>query len=170
MASLYEIDKELTELLENGFTLSCVDLETGVIDEEKAQAFLEQLPLEREKKVESIALFIKNLESDVDGIDAEIKRLTERKKAKERKAENLKNYLTTSMLAFKENKFETARVVLSFRKSKSVVIENESAIEKKFIKEEIKYSFDKKAIKQAIESGETVPGASIKENQNLQIK
>ncbi len=170
MASLYEIDRELVELLENGFTLACVDFETGVIDEEKAKAFLEELPLERERKIENIALFIKNLESDAEAIDGEIKKLTERKKAKERKVDNLKKYLTQSILTIGESKFETSKVALSFRRSKTVIIDDESKIDKMFVKEKIEYSIDKKAVKQALESGQAVEGARILENQNLQIK
>ena len=40
MSSLYLIDNEIIELLENGFNMACIDAETGEIDEQKAQAYL----------------------------------------------------------------------------------------------------------------------------------
>ena len=54
MATLYEIDEEI---------LDCVDQETGeIIDPEK----LAQLQMDFDKKVEGIALWIKNLLSDAE--------------------------------------------------------------------------------------------------------
>lgn len=59
MATLYEIDEEI---------LNCVDQETGeIIDPEK----LAQLQMDFDKKVEGIALWIKNLLSDAEAIKAE---------------------------------------------------------------------------------------------------
>lgn len=169
-SSLYELNNGIIELLENGFNLACVDLETGEIDMEKAAAYLEQLQLERSEKVENIALFIKNLESDAAKIKEEEKSLKARREQKERKAERLREYLKTSMLALGDTKFETARVALSFRASKAVVIDNMETLDKAYITEKITYQADKTAIKKAIESGATVAGARIEENQNLQIK
>lgn len=170
MSSLYELNSGIIELLENGFNLACVDLETGEIDEKKAAEYLEALQIERSEKVENIALYIKNLESDSEKIKAEEKSLKARREAKERKAERLREYLKSSMLALKEPKFETARVALSFRSSKSVVIDDIEKLDKKYITEKVSYAPDKTAIKKAIDSGETVTGARIEENKNLQIK
>lgn len=65
MATLYEIDEEI---------LNCVDMETGeIIDVER----LGQLQLAREDKVEGIALWIKNLLSDVDAIKSEEEKLAQ---------------------------------------------------------------------------------------------
>ena len=170
MSSLYLIDNEIIELLENGFNMACVDEETGEINEEKAQAYLEALQIERAVKIENIALYIKNLLSDAAEIDAEEKKLKARRTAKERKAQRLKDYLASSLLASQEPKFETAKVALAFRSSKAVIIDNLETLDKAYIKEKIEYSPDKTAIKKAIESGETVNGAHIEVNQNLQIK
>ena len=167
---LYEINNEIMEMLENGFTLNCVDLETGEINPEKAAQYLEALQLERSEKVENIALYIKNLESDAAQIKEEEKNLKARREAKEKKAERLREYLKSSLLAVGDKKFETAKVALSFRSSKAVVIDNMETLDKAYITETITYSADKKAIKKAIESGAEVAGARIEENQNLQIK
>ena len=151
MASLFEIDNGILELLENGFNLACIDEETGEIDETKAAEYLEALQLERGAKVENIALYVKSLTSEAEAIKAEEKRLKERREQKERKAERLKEYLKSSMLAFNEPKFETARVALSFRTSKTVVVSDMEKLDKAYIKEKVEYSADKTAIKKAIE-------------------
>lgn len=170
MSSLYVIDSEIRELLENGFNLACVDLETGEINTEKAQAYLEALQIERAVKIENIALYIKNLLSDAAEIKAEEKILKARREAKEKKAERLREYLTASLTEANNRKFETARVVLAFRSSKQVVIDDMATLDKAYIKEKIEYAPDKTAIKKAIDNGETVAGAHIEEKQNLQIK
>lgn len=170
MSSLYLIDNEILELLENGFNMACIDTETGEINEEKAQSYLEALQIERAVKIENIALFIKNLESDAAEIKNEEKNLKARREAKERKAQRLKDYLSSSLIASKESKFETAKVALAFKSSKAVIIDNLEKLDKSFIKEKIEYTADKTAIKKAIESGEIVNGAHIEVNQNLQIK
>lgn len=170
MGSLYEIDQSIIELLENGFNLACCDLETGEIDEQKAAEYLEQLQVERSVKVENIALYIKNLDADAEKIKEEEKNLKARRESKEKKAERLREYLKSSMLIFGEPKFETARVALSFRTSKSVVIDDMEKLDKKYIQEKVSYTADKTAIKKAIASGEVIEGARLEENKNLQIK
>lgn len=170
MSSLYEIENGIIELLENGFNAACVDPETGEIDETKAAEYLETLQLERGEKVENIAIYIKSLDSDAAAIKAEEKNLAARRQAKERKAERMREYLKSSMLAFGDKKFETARVALSFRTSRQVIVADLEKLDKAFIKEKVEYAADKTAIKKAIEGGALVDGAYIEEKQNLNIK
>lgn len=170
MSNLYAIDSNIIELLENGFNIACIDEETGEIDEEKAAEYLESLQLDRKEKIENIAVYIKSLDSEAVAIKAEEKRLKDRREVKERKAEKLRDYLKTSMLMFNEKKFETARVALSFRASKTVIVSDFEKLDKAYIKEKVEYSADKTAIKKAIESGAKVDGAYIEEKQNLNIK
>ena len=168
--NLYQIENGIIELLENGFNLACVDEETGEINAEKAAEYLEALQFERGEKIESIALYVKSLMSEAEAIGLEEKRLKERRQAKERKADRLREYVKASMLAFGDKKFETARVAMAFRASKQVVITDLDKIDKAYIKEKVEYAADKTAIKKAIESGEAIDGAYIDEKQNLIIK
>ena len=66
---LYEINSEIENL---------VDTETGEIAD---IAFFEQLSMERTAKIEGIALYIKNLDSDVTALKAEETALAERRVA-----------------------------------------------------------------------------------------
>lgn len=167
--NLYDLDNSIIELLENGFNEAAIDMETGEIDFDKASQFLDDLQLERKTKLENIALFIKNLESEADAIKQEEKNLKARREAKENKADQLRDYIKNSMLNFNEPKFETPRVAMSFRTSKVVEVD-EQVLDKQYYKEKVEYSVDKKAIKDAIENGIEVAGACISERKNLQIK
>lgn len=166
---LYDIENGILEILERGFNDACVN-EDGEIDFDLAQQFLEELEGEREEKLESIALYVKELYHEADAIAQEELKLKKRRQAKEKKAERLEEYLKSSLLGFGEKKFETPRVALSFRTSKSVVITDESKLDKKYMKAKVVVTVDKTAIKDALDKGEVVEGAAIEEKQNLQIK
>ena len=106
MRSLYEINADI---------LACVDAETGEIDADK----LDELLIERNDKIEAIALWVKNLTAEINMIKAEEKALADRCKAKESKVESLKKYLDSALSG---QKFETAKVAVNFRKSSKVEI------------------------------------------------
>lgn len=160
---LYEINSELENL---------IDTETGEIAD---VAFFEQLSMERTAKIEGIALFIKNLDSDVTALKAEETALSERRRVAENTAARLRSFLT-SMLTDGE-KFETPRVKLSWRKSKSVrvLIPDSDFIEWAKAVNPSLLSFkeptiSKSAIKEVLESGGEITAATIVESNNLQIK
>jgi hypothetical protein len=169
MANLFDIESGILELIERGFNDACVN-EDGEIDFDLAQQFLEALEGEREEKLESIALYVKELYHEADAIAQEELKLKKRRQAKEKKAERLEEYLKSSLLGFGDKKFETPRVVLSFRTSKAVVVTDETKLDKKYMKAKVVVTVDKTAIKDALDKGEVVEGAAIEEKQNLQIK
>ena len=151
--NLYEINKAMQE---------CVNLETGEIDLE----LFEKLQLEKDEKIENVALWIKNLSSDVESMENEKKAFEERIKACKNKVSSLKTYLE---MALNGEKFQTAKCSITFRKSKSIEVTDISKLEKNYLKY-ADPTADKTAIKKAIESGVTVAGASLVENLNVQIK
>lgn len=154
MASLYQIEEAI---------MDCVDMETGeIIDIER----LDQLQMDRDVKIENIALFIKNLLSDVAGIKAEKDNLAQRQRVAENKANNLKKYLAGYLAG---QKFSTSRVAISFRKSESVNVQDLTEIPKEYLKYKDPEP-DKTAIKAALKAGKDVPGAELVQNQNIQIK
>ena len=112
---------------------------------------------------------IKSLEYDNDTLDAEIKRLQLLKKSRCILADRLKSNLKDAMILFDISELKTATIKVNFRKSETVEV-NEEIIDKKWCREKITYTPDKKAIKEAIEQGVEVVGASISYNQNLTIK
>lgn len=154
MATLYEIDSDICE---------CVDAETGeIIDEEKLNALL----MERDKKLEGVALWIKNLESDAAAIKVERDALDKRMKLAENRAKSLREWLKNALEC---QPFETSKVRISFRKSTVTEVDTDM-LPKKWSVKKITYTPDKTAIKTALLSGIKIKGAKIIEKQNIQIK
>lgn len=152
--NLYEIDSAIT---------ACVDEETGeIIDLEK----LSELLMERDMKIEKVALWIKNLDANATAIKAERDALDKRMKSAENKAKSLREWLKNALEC---KPFETAKVRISFRKSESTETD-ESVLDKKWCREKVIYTPDKTAIKNAIKAGQSVAGAKIVVNHNIQIK
>lgn len=165
MSTLYELNKAIFEVLEYDMS---VDEETGEIlwDESTLDNLIEELDTKRE----NVGLYIKNLSADVDMLKAEEKNLKERRQIKERKVERLKDYLTRSMELTGDKLLETPRVKLSFRKSKSVVVDDIKKLPPEYIKEKVELSADKTALKKVLQAGVKIEGAILTENNNLQIK
>lgn len=155
MASLYEIDQAI---------MACVDQETGeILDADRLNA----LQMERQDKVESVALWIKNLSADAIAFKAEKDAFAEREKAALKKIESLKGWLAG---ALEGQKFSTWRCAVTFRKSEAVEIEDEAMIPPELKTEKITYSPNKTAIKEAIKSGTEIPGCKLVERMNPTIK
>jgi len=103
-------------------------------------------------------------------IDAEIKRLQQAKKVREKAIERLKANIEMAMITFEVDKIETPLIKISFRKSESVEVENVNQLPNEYKVIKLTETADKFKIKDAIKSGETIEGCSIKTNRNIQIK
>ncbi len=132
--------------------------------------YLDAIQGQMENKVDNIVRYSKNLELTAGAIDTEIERLQELKKSYVNKAEALRNYISYAMRKHGIEKVETGVARISFRKSSSVEIVDPTVLPEKFLVTKTTQAPDKKAIKEAIENGESVPGARIEEKKNLQIK
>ena len=163
--SLYEIDGAILALLENGFV---VDEETGEVIDGAEQ--IEQLQMERKQKLENIALFLKTEDMLIKDIDVEIAALKKRKEQHESKSKRIKAYLSASMQAAGEDKFESGAVAVSFRKSTAVVITDQDKLDRKYFTQSITEKPSLSLIREAIENGEAVNGAFIDERRSVQIK
>lgn len=97
--------------------------------------------------------------------------LDKRIKAKKSQADTLKQYLSSAMQAVGVNKIETARNVVSFRKSTTLHIEDEADFAERYPElcvTEIK--IPKSEITRLIKGGDDFVGVELRSNQNLQIK
>ena len=156
---LYEIDNAI---------LDCIDLETGeVIDTER----LDALQMERDAKIENVALWIKDLKAEAEAIKAEKMALAERQRVAENKAESLKKWLA---YALDGQKFSTARCAVSFRNTEKVEISDVGMIRLMKEHDELLTYKDpepnKTAIKQALKDGLTVQGVQLVQNMSTIIK
>lgn len=154
MATLYEINAQLLE---------CVDLETGeIIDYDR----LMELQLERDEKIEAVALWYKNLLADAAAYKAEKDAFAEKERRANANALRLKEYLAA---ALQGEKYKTTRVNISFRSTPCVVVDDVLNLPPRFVKF-AEPEPDKVAIRQAINNGEEVNGAHIERKQSVIIK
>ena len=158
--TIYEIDNEI---------MNCIDMETGeVIDTDK----LNDLQMERDAKIENVALWIKELKAEAEAIKNERQALAERQRVAENKAESLKNWLA---YALNGEKFKTAKCSISYRNSESVEV-TEEGLEALMREHEDLLTYkapepNKKAIKEAIKNdGLDVYGIQLVQKTSTIIK
>lgn len=129
-----------------------------------------------EDKADSIACMLKSLDADIVAIKAEEARLAERRKAKEKSHERIKQYLSETLQRAGLAKIETPRNKITFRKSEKVEICDADAFfawASTSRDDLLTYSAPKAnltAIKSAMKDGVEVIGAELRVNQNIQIK
>lgn len=157
--TIYEIDQAIME---------CVDLETGeIIDTEQ----LDKLQMEREKKLENVACWIKDLKAEAEALKAEKQALAERQKVAENKAESLKKWLA---YVLDGQKFSTSKCAVSFRKTEVVEVTPDGLNALMHEHDELlTYKTpepNKTAIKQAIKDGLNVAGVQLVQNVSTIIK
>lgn len=182
MANLYDIDEKLYYLIEEGF-----DSETGeVLDQAELNKAINETTMELNKKIDNIAKFIKNLESETEAIKEEKKKLSARQKQKENKIESLKKYLDgyfrysqadyfndeTGKVKFR--KFESPTCLISYRKSDSINITDVNKVPKEYIRPRVLKEDDvnKTDIKNYLKKheNETIDGVELLHNKNISIK
>lgn len=160
--TLYEIDQKMQRL---------VDQETGELMDYEAFAALQ---MDREKKIENMALWVKDLSAEAKAIKEEEDNLRDRRRGMENKAERLKTYLS---IALGGEKFQTARCAVSFRKTASVQIDDQDNLirwlEQNGYDDCLKYKepeVSKTELGKLMKSGTPVPFAYIKESQSVGVK
>lgn len=161
---LFDIDEKLAACVKLDES-RVVDTESGEIIDLEAIAALE---MERDKKIENLGCWYKNLLADAEALKAQKNAFAEREKAAKAKAESLRGFLGRYLNG---KKFETAKVAMSFRKSEAVEFDAKCIgdVPEEFLKFKDP-ELDKIAVKKAIKAGETVPGCELVQRQNLQIK
>lgn len=157
--NIYEIDNAM---------FSLIDEETGEIKDFEA---FEELQMQKDEKIENVALWHKNLIAESKAIREEEKALAERRKSLEHRAESLKNFVSR---ALNGNKFSTSKVAISYRKSTAVEVDDE------FIDYAMKNNSDlltfkrpeanKAVIKEMLQGGFDIPHAELIEKNNMSIK
>ena len=164
MRALYEIDQEI---------LDCVDMETGeILDAEK----LDALQMERERKLEGVALWVKDLNAEAAAVKEEADKLTARKKSLDNKISGLKQWL---LYALEGEKLKTARCsVYQTHSTKLNVIDEQSVVNwiqtncdepEQFLKFSLP-EIRKDAVKAELKAGAEIPGAALEMTESVVIK
>ena len=151
---LYEIDEAI---------MACIDAETGeIIDADK----LDKLTMERDAKIENVALWIKDLKAEAEALKAEKMAFAERQKVAENKIESLKKWLAYALDGQAD---KSVRASVSFRTSESVEIDDIYAVDENYLRYK-EPEADKTAIKNAIKAGQEVAGATLVKSTSVIIK
>lgn len=161
---LYEIDMEIERIIDQAF-----DEETGEVINEELLSQLEVLQEAREDKIEGVALWIKNLAAEAEAIKAEKLALEKRQRSAEKKVESLKGFLRWALSG---EKFKTAKVAISYRKSESVEVDpmlDIRTLDERFLRYKDP-EVNKTALKEALKDGEVIDGVRLAENISIQIK
>lgn len=158
--NLYEINNAITQVI-----AEYTD-ENGEITE-KGFETLSALQMEKEQKIENIALWIKDLKSENSAIKSEIDGFKSRLRANENKIMALEKWLIE---ATESRKFSTAKCMVSFRTSTAIEITNIDEIPEAFVRQRAEITPDKAKIKAVLQSGGFIKGAKLESRKSVIIK
>lgn len=156
--TLYEISDHLVTLFDS------YDMCETEEQRAECQAEIQRTIDAQIRKVDDFCRFLSHLESQTELADKEIKRLKAREAALANLQERLEKYAIYTMQSHNLRKLEGDTATLTLRTNQpGVDIDNEESLPAKFktIKQEI--AIDRRGIKKAIDAGEDVPGAHLRE-------
>lgn len=160
---LYEITEamaDLEKMLDDG------------IPEDQLTDTIEEMKGEFKDKAESILFILANMDAQIDAYKNEEKRLSDKRKAEEKRVEKLKEYLLINMQELNYGEVNNGVMSAKIRKGAPVlVIDNEDLIPIEWKKISTSVSVDKRELLKALKDGKEAEGASIGTGKNtLAIK
>ena len=161
---LYEISTQYQDIFNN------VD-ESGEISEEQLDLIGELSDDFRDKAI-AIASFIKNLEAEKEAIDNAIKGMSDRKSRLSGKISSMGDYLHNNMQLVGLTEITGSPYFKIRIKACPVSVEvmDESLLPSEYLRERVSVSVDKIKIKDDINAGFEIPGASLVRKLKLEIK
>lgn len=160
---LYEIPEEYRKVLEG----VQIDEETGEILGTDA---LVEFAGDLNETIKNTGLYLFELDSEAQQIDAQIKRLKARKDGMKRRADTLKNLMLDAMTSSGLKKVSDPLVTVYLRKSTATIVDEMDILPKDLLRVKVETSPDLIAIGKKLKAGEVVPGAHLEERQNVNIK
>lgn len=157
MASLYQLNNayaQLQQMIEDG--------------QEGLEDTLDSITDAVEEKLEAYAMVIKNIESDVEGIKSEEKRLAERRKVMENGVVRMKQAIAETLQNSGQDKVKTEKFTFSWRKSSKVEVSNIDSLPQQYVK--VERTISRADLAKALKAGEQIEGAQLIENQSLSIR
>ena len=134
---------------------------------------LEGLDGQLEDKADNYAKVIRQIESDVNGLKAEIERLQARKTAAQNNIDRMKANLEQMMIATDKTKFKTELFSFGIQKNPAKVVMDEQYIEN-VPEEYLKYKdpeIDRKKIAEDLRAGKDLGGiAHLEQSESLRIR
>ena len=131
---------------------------------------LEAIGGEIEIKAESSAVIMQELNAEADKLDAEIKRLTTRKKALETNADAIKDRIYNTMKSTKKEKFKTTLFSFSIGKNPvKLIIDDAEKIPRKYLIPQ-PAKIDNAKLKEELKAGKVCKYAHLEQSESLRIK
>lgn len=106
----------------------------------------------------------------IQQLKEESKCLAQRAKSHEGHVNWMKRYVLNALLARDMTKLETVKNNITTRKSTYVDIKDEEDLPRKYLAKTVSFKPDRKAIKDALDSGKKVRGAELAERLNIYFK
>lgn len=159
---LYEIAAQYHEL---------ATLDDPELPEEAVRDTLEGLEGALTEKAINVAAYFQNLEATVTAIKAAEAKMATRRKAIEGRVAYLKRYLRENMERTELLAIEAPEFTIKLQKNPgTVVIDDADELPATYVREKIEFAPDKPTIREALRSGESVPGAHLEQSNRLVIK
>ena len=161
--TLYDYTEEYRELYDH-----LADAE----DMDAWETELKALDSDFEQKIHYCASFVKEMEADAAALKVEEKRLADKRRVAENKANRLKESMLIAMKTAGRLKVKTSLFSVGVQKNPpAVVLSDEFDPETSlYATSKITWTANKKRIKEVIEAGEIVPGASIVRTEGVRIR
>jgi hypothetical protein len=162
--TLYDTTAEFRDLLD---LMEQCDEDPDPVHEAAIQVIVEN----QVHKVDNFSRFLTHLDSQSDLAAAEIKRLQDRKRAIERRGEQLRAY---ALRVMEQNGFdrldgETASLVIR-KNPPAVFYHDRDAVPAEFITVKQEMVIDTNRVKAALKAGQEVPGAQLAQGRKVVVK
>lgn len=164
MTRLYDISESLREL--SSIEVDGEDMAIAIRDTMQA------VQGEFDEKAKAVASVILNMDSDAEAVQAEIDRLTARKKVILNRQEGIKTYLRDNMESCGISKISHPLFTITLAKGREIaVIDNPGAIPDELMNVKTEMRPEKAEILRLLKEGKEVPGARIERSQStIRIK
>ena len=162
MLKLYEYAQEIEDLLE-----IAIDEETGEIFEDELLARADALQMERRDKLLSMAALYKSRKAELAAFNAEISVMKTRRDAVANSMASLKKYMAMNMAEGEKLKDQRASVYWSTSTSVALDVAPEK-LPKEF--QRVTVEANKTALKDYLQKGAEIPGATLETKTGLAIR
>ncbi len=131
---------------------------------------LEALAGELSAKAWNVAAVLLQMEGEAELIRRAEERMSQRRKALERRAAGLRHYLKTHMERVDVHEIRSPEFVIKVKANPpKVIVDDEDLLPDRFKHAETVVHIDKTAIRDAIQSGERIAGARLEQGTHLEI-
>lgn len=161
---LYAIANEHQQIIEA--------IDSGEFTPEEMADTLEGAAGTFEEKAQSVLAYAEGLSADIDQVDAQIKRMQERKKQLSNKRQSMRDYLKRNMQLTGITNIKCPLFSITLAKGRDqVIIDDESLIPSDYVDVQVVEKVDNRALLSDLKDGLDIPGCHLeKTDESLRIK